>query len=462
MKSKVIVGMGKALRSLLFGWGRFGGMALVALTLSVRAAIYDVDVSKHILYTDPINPERQIKLGGFSGLIPVPGDCSGTMFYTVTDRGPTQDFLVITPEEGDGTLSTNEYKALPCFGMAPMIVKVQLRPGGKARVLQTIPLKRFGCRGFQPISGRANGVELAPEILSDVFYNPLGFDADGLDPEGITIDHWGFYWICEEYRPSIAMIGPLGNVVLRLVPKGCKTGTETIPTFDVLPGILVKRVNNRGLEGITCAPNGRLYTVVQRPLANPTKAVSEASCNLRLLEINLRSFLACGHEPLVRQLVYRLGVTNKSAYASDLCALSPNVMLVPERKTDALFAIKVSGATDITDFENEDGTLKADPSLTLEQLSEEQLEDLGIRTVKKAVVLPSMIALHKELAKCEGVSVVGKTIVLTYDNDFNLGDYGDGATTPGSILLKSAVPPNPDVYPALITTPMPDEIVFPK
>jgi hypothetical protein len=422
------------------------GLALVAGTLSLRAAVFNVDVSAHTLYTDPIHPERQIKLGGFSGLYPVPGDATGTMFYTVTDRGPTQDFVV-----ADGTESVTN-KVLPCPSLAPMIVKVQLQADGTARVLQKIPLKRWGRHGFQPISGHANGVELAPEMLNDVNFNPLAFDPDGLDPEGITMDHWGNFWICEEYRPSIAMVGPNGTVLLRLVPKGCKTGRETIPTFDILPAVLVKRVNNRGMEGITFAPNGCLYGIIQRPLANPT---SETSSNLRIVEVNLRSFLLCGHGPHVRQLIYRVDSANAKVYASDIFALSSEVMLVPERKTDKLYAINISAATDITPFETEDGKLIADPTRTIEQLGVADLAALGIEPVKKAVIVPKLTDLHKELAKCEGVAVVGGTIVLTYDNDFNLGDFGDGTTTPGSIILKS-----PDVYPALITTPLPDEIVF--
>ena len=129
-------------------------------------------------------------------------------------------------------------------------------------------------------------------------------------------------------------------------------------------------------------------------------------------------------------------------------------MLVPERKTDKLYAINISPATDITPFETDDGKV-INSTNTIEQLTAEQLAALGIQTVKKAVIVPSLIALHKELAKCEGVAVVRKTIVLTYDNDFNLGDFGGGPTTPGAIGLKS-----PDVYPALITTPLPEEIVF--
>lgn len=450
MKKKISAGMGKALKSLRFGWGSVGGMALIALTLSAQAQVFEVDVSGYTLYTDPIHG-GEIKLGGFSGLFPVPGDRSGTMFYTVTDRGPTQDF--ITP---DG----KTHKVLPRYDMAPMIVKVQLLANETAQVLETIPLKKVTPTGVEFITGLPNGVELSPEAMETPNYVKLLPDVDALDPEGITMDNNGFFWICEEYRPSIAMIAPDGTVLLRLVPKGCLAGTEEVPTYDILPAVLVKRVNNRGMEGITFAANGCLYAVLQRPLANPTKAVSEASRNLRIVEVNLRAFLDGGPQPAVRQLIYRTEPPatpkdNPKLYASDIFALTPAIMLVPERATDTLFAINLAPATDITPFETEDGKLVADPTKTIEQLEAADLARLGIRTVKKTVIVPKLTALHKELAKCEGVAVVGRTVVVTYDNDFNLSDFGGGPTIPGAIGLKS-----PDVYPALITTPLPDEILF--
>jgi hypothetical protein len=228
----------------------------------------------------------------------------------------------------------------------------------------------------------------------------------------------------------------------------------------ILPKVLTKRVNNRGMEGITYAPNGCLYAILQRPLANPTKTVSEASRNLRIVEVNLRAFLDGGPQRKVRQFIYRAELrdfptNNAKVYASDIFALNPAIMLVPERKTDKLHAINISPATDITPFETEDGKLIADPTKTIEQLEAADLAKLRIRTVKKSAVVPKLTALHKELAKCEGVAVVGRTVVLTYDNDFNLGDFGGGPTIPGAIGLKS-----PNVYPALITTPLPEEIVF--
>jgi len=42
--------------------------------------------------------------------------------------------------------------------------------------------------------------------------------------------------------------------------------------------------------------------------------------------------------------------------------------------------------------------------------------------VSKTVVLDSMTAIDPLLEKVEGVCVVGNSIVLTYDNDFNVAD----------------------------------------
>src|SRR5678815_2715831 len=57
-----------------------------------QATIYDVDLDppKFILYTDPYNG-NQIKVGGFSGIYPVPG--KPDYFHVITDRGPAPDFV---------------------------------------------------------------------------------------------------------------------------------------------------------------------------------------------------------------------------------------------------------------------------------------------------------------------------------------------------------------------------------
>src|SRR6476620_11367290 len=101
-------------------YGKTAGRLLTTLSASViassgvlssspvHAAIYDFDIDspQFTLYPDPYNG-NEIKLGGFSGLYPVPGkpDC----FYTITDRGPAPDFT-------DADAKAYKARAMPHFG----------------------------------------------------------------------------------------------------------------------------------------------------------------------------------------------------------------------------------------------------------------------------------------------------------------------------------------------------------
>jgi len=218
------------------------------------------------------------------------------------------------------------------------------------------------------------------------------------------------------------------------VPEGTLTGAEKIPTFDVLPGILTKRRNNRGLEGIAATSDGMIYAVMQRPLNNPSQTIGNASRNARIVAINLRALYHPCDEPAVRQLIYRTEASTSPANVllSDIFSLTPSTFLVSERRTDKLFSIDVAGATDITALENPYGTLVADPTKTIEMLDDVGLAALGITTVAKTVVLASLTAIDPLLATCEGVCVAGGNIVMTHDNDFGLLD----AVAPAN--------PNPD------------------
>src|ERR1051325_7905780 len=146
----------------------------------------------------------------------------------------------------------------------------------------------------RPGGGHITGLPTSSPATANSFdfdLNRLPFDEDSLDAEGITIDPWGNIWISEEYKPSVAMIAQNGKVQLRLVPTGTLTGLEQVPTFDVLPGVLAKRRNNRGLEGIAAAADGILYTIMQRPLSNPNRAAGDANGNARLVAVNLNALL---------------------------------------------------------------------------------------------------------------------------------------------------------------------------
>jgi hypothetical protein len=396
------------------------GSALLVqfVTASAPAATFDVNLqsAQFSLYTDPYNG-NEIKVGGFSGLYPVPG--SFNSFYVITDRGPAPDFV-----DADG----KAYKTwlIPRFG--PHILTVRLMPNGTAKIDEIKPLKR-------PSGGHITGLPTtkpATDIPYDANLNLLPFDEDSLDAEGITIDPWGNFWVCEEYKPSVAMIAPNGKVQMRLIPAGTLTGFEQVPTYDVLPAVLAKRRNNRGFEGIAAAADGILYAAVQRPLNNPNRATADASQNVRLVAINLNTLLNNSPEVLVRQFLYRIETVNGSITLSDLFSTGPATLLVPERGTDKLFEANLTDATDITPFENTTtGKLFSDSTKTIETLNAAGLTALGIVPVNKTVVLSSMTAIDPLLEKVEGVCIVGNTIVLTYDNDFNVAE-------------ASSIPANPN------------------
>lgn len=385
------------------------GFVAICLADTVRAATYNVDVQSpaFTLYTDPYNG-NEIKVGGFSGIYPAP--FLRDTFYVVTDRGPAPDFV-------DAKGHAFKAWAIPEFG--PHILTVRLLNNGTARIIDAMPLK--GPHG-QIITGLPTTIP-ATDVPFDFNLNQLPFDEDSIDAEGITIGPLGNFWVCEEYKPSVACVTRNGRVLFRLIPAGTLTGAEQVPTFDVLPAVLAKRRNNRGFEGIAASADGFIYTIVQRPLNNPNRAAADANGNIRLVAINLRALLHCSPEPLVRQYLYQAPPANGSVTLSDLFSTGPGKLLVPERLTDKLFEIDVAGATELTPLEDPvTGKLISDPTKTLEQLNPAGLAALGIVPVTKRVVLDSLTAIDPLLEKVEGVCVVGRNIVLTYDNDFNVGE----------------------------------------
>lgn len=423
--------------------GAFCGALLAALAAPIaQAATYNVDVQSppFTLYADPYNG-NEIKVGGFSGIYPVP--LLRDTFYVVTDRGPAPDFV-------DSNNNAFKCWAVPEFG--PHILTVRLLPNGTARIIHAQPLEG---PDNQIITGLPTTIP-ATDVPYDFNLNQLPFDEDSIDAEGITIGPLGNFWVCEEYKPSVACVARNGRVLFRLVPAGTLTGAEQVPTFDVLPAVLAKRRSNRGFEGIAASADGFVYAIVQRPLNNPNRAAADANGNGRLIAINLRALLHCSPEPIVRQYLYQMPPANGSVTVSDLFSTGPGKLLVPERFTDKLFEVNVAGATDLTPLEDPvTGKLIADPTRTIEQLNPAGLALHGIVPVSKTVVLDSLTAIDPLLEKVEGVCVVGDKIVLTYDNDFNVAEVATIPSNPnpgGPFVQLELLGAN---YPKIFVVPKP-------
>lgn len=432
----------KFLTTGMHGLAFAGALLLQPSTTTAQAVTFDVNLqsAQFNLYTDPYNG-NQIKVGGFSGIYPVPGKSDS--FYIITDRGSTTD---LTDANG------NTFKSWLIPGFGPHIVTVRLMPNGTAKIDELKPLKRPG-------GGHITGLPTtkpATDIPYDVNLDQLPFDEDSLDAEGITIDPWGNFWVCEEYKPSVAMIAPNGKVQFRLVPAGTVVGTEEVPTYGVLPAVLAKRRSNRGLEGIAASSDGILYAIMQRPLNNPNRAAADANGNVRLVAIDLNTLNNGVTPPVVRQYLYPIPVIPNNVTLSDLFSTGPGKLLVPERATDKLFEVDVAGATDISTLENPvTGRLLSDPTKTFEQLNAAGLAALGVVPVSKRVVIDSLTAIDPLLEKIEGVCIVGNHIVITYDNDFNVAELASIPANPnpnGPLLQLELLGAN---YPKIYVLPLP-------
>jgi hypothetical protein len=91
-----------------------------------------------------------------------------------------------------------------------------------------------------------------------------------LDPEGLALAPGGNFFIAEEYMPSIREFTPDGGFVRRLaVPPEVLPSTAAGRDFvnDQRKQAVSGREPNRGFEGLTLLPDGRLAAIVQSGLA---------------------------------------------------------------------------------------------------------------------------------------------------------------------------------------------------
>jgi len=91
-----------------------------------------------------------------------------------------------------------------------------------------------------------------------------------LDPEGVAVAPGGNFFIAEEYMPSIREFAPDGRFVRRFaVPPEVLPSTAQGRDFvnDQRKQAVSGREPNRGFEGLTLLPDGRLATILQSGLA---------------------------------------------------------------------------------------------------------------------------------------------------------------------------------------------------
>ncbi|MFC7640477.1 esterase-like activity of phytase family protein [Streptosporangium lutulentum] len=259
----------------------------------------------------------------------------------------------------------------------------------------------------------------------------LSYDPNGLDTEDIIRTAKGEFWLVDEYSPSLVRVAANGRILARYVPKGLHLAHTGYPVHETLPGIFLKRQQNRGFEGLGISGD-RLYVALQSPLENPDKDISKTSKVTRILAVDLRTGKPVGEYAYVFEDVTKFDPKvegDQSAMKiSSVVGLGGGKLLVEERTDNVarLYTADLKGATNL--LWGKYDLVGTKPSL------ETALPSKVKPLAKKLTV--DLAAVSKVPGKLEGVAVLDRTtIAVANDNDFGLGEFDENGK-----LIDTGVP----------------------
>ena len=371
-----------------------------------------------------IENDRGIFLGSVgSDLWHMPGDPMNR-FWMVSDRGPNSNIKVKGKKR--------RTFCVPTF--TPVILQVEL-DGPKIEVLKTIPL--VDSNGV-PVGGVSNIKKIDEKPFDYRGKEPIPYDQNGVDCEGVVRTSDGNFWLSEEYSPSLVRCDSEGKILKRYVPIGLQLEKTRYPVVACLPNILLKHKKNRGLEGLTISHDEKtLYAVMQSALYNPNEKVGSDSRNVRLLVFDIAS------EKTIAEYVYRVEpFTTYGAGAkkvtdvkiSGLAMLDKTSMLVLERTDEVarLYKIDLNGADNILDSKWD----KISTSPSLEAVND--FSSVDVTPLPKTLVA-NLGQVENVPEKIEGIAVLdSKTIAVANDNDFDLGSFSPDGRNQGADI-KSVI-----------------------
>ena len=369
-----------------------------------------------------------------SSLYPDPGHPG--LFYGLTDRGPN-----VSPADG-----STDVEPIPTFDPAIGLFRFV---GADAVLLRKIPLQDSS---GHPYSGLVNSQNVTGETIQDLSGHVLANDPNGYDSEGLVAPPDGTFWVSDEYGPFITHFDSRGRAIKRLSPLD-----------GSLPRELKFRLANRGMEGLTITPDGKvLVGLMQSALqqtdigtADPKKQVPTRIVTYNLRTHALHEYLYLLHDP----------ATTKTAN-SELTALSDTTFLVDERDGNfpgttaykKLWKVDITGATDVgpneavpgATYNGAAGGLLIGGS-TIEKLTLGQTTAQAAATLAADHITPGstpatpyidvnalLLSLDPQARffshdKIEGVAALngGHEIVISNDSDFGISGV-TGASSPNT------------------------------
>ncbi|CAI0994446.1 esterase-like activity of phytase family protein [Serratia proteamaculans] len=342
-----------------------------------------------------------LPVGIGSGLVFNGREGNDLLLTTLTDRGPNADAPAVGEQEA-------KIFANPEF--VPLLMDIRVG-GGKAVASNSRPL--HDQQG--PISGLplpAGLIGSTNEVaLSDTLKTLQG-DKRGLDTEGITADGKGGYWLCDEYGPFLIHIDSQGKILAKYGPMS-EQGEQAVA--GGLPNIIKWRQPNRGFEGITRLPDGRILAAVQSTLDVEGKSKNKAQFT-RLVSFDPASGKTAMYGYPIDINSYKKA---KDAKVGDIVAVDNQHILLVEQGSDKdkqminkIYLVDLSQATDLTAFDGKGKALEFDDA--------KDLAKRGVKLAQKREVV-DLRKLGWQQEKVEGLSLIDdRTLAVINDNDFGL------------------------------------------
>lgn len=363
----------------------------------VKAVKLDVAVSSKDYVPAPASLKKLFPkgfpTGVGSGLAFAGKEKDGSLtFLAVTDRGPNADSpkYASTPAE-----KGKPAKIFPSPAFHPAVATIKVK-GNSASVVKMTPIRGLDGKLVSGLPPAKGDIGSTGEIPLDVRLMSLGYDYQGLDPEGVSLDaRRGTLWLCDEYGPFLLEVDRKTGQILRKLAPGAG-----------LPSILAKRQPNRGAEGLAVTPSGKVVAAVQSILDTDGKVKESKAAFTRLVEYDPAT-------DKTRMLAYPLDETAykrpADAKIGDLAAVSDTQFLIVEQgqgrdgvMRNLVYLVDVSRASSL-------------PDLPLETTG------LGGMVTARKWLVADLRALGWEAEKAEGMTLVdARTIALTSDNDFGL------------------------------------------
>ncbi len=366
--------------------------------------IYPVTVSQSLYTSFAESTEDYFPDGiktGFGSAITFKGyDAEGNpQFYGVTDRGPSLD----VPEDAELSGTYDAAKIFPTPDFTPSIGIITIK-GGEAIVEESIPLKNADGTPLTGLPLPAGELGATGETALDTNLQELGYDENGFDPEGIAVDADGNFWLADEYGPFICKFSADGYLLEKYAPG------------DGLPEILQYRIANRGFEGLTISPSGKIYASLQSVL-DIEGETSKTATFIRIVELDPETGETNMYAYPVDVSAYS---SPKNCKLGDIYALDDNTLLVIEQgeladgtMSNIVYQVDLTNATDLTGI-TYDG-------MELEYTSDSAALS-GVITYAAKTEFVDLRELGWTAEKAEGLCMMddGETLALIIEDDFGL------------------------------------------